>query len=309
MARKPSCTIQSPYTNQEYNMNAEWNGADIALLKEVYYKLTSEGEFCAAQVIARTLFEFTTASGEPWGLYWPGDDSQVDKQAAFDGVVNKLMEIDGLLAGHPEMKSELAVIVVQEASEDAAKLIDEGRSKEALAGLNRCITQFEGIYYCVGWAFYNMGRLEESAEHLRKALEINPANTGNLNLMGQVMSDLGKPAEAEAYLRKAIKIDPEYALGFYDLGVILAKLRTRDTAARRCFCKAIRLDPSLGWAYYSIGCLDALAGKRAKALANLKTALEKGVSDIAYFEQDSDLDSVRNDEAYERLMAEYLFAK
>jgi tetratricopeptide (TPR) repeat protein len=98
-------------------------------------------------------------------------------------------------------------------------------------------------------------------------------------------------------------------LGHYDLGVILAKLRTRDTAARRCFYKAIRLDPSLGWAYYSIACLDALAGKRDKALANLKIALERGGEDWIYIEQDSDLDSVRNDEAYERLMAEYLSAK
>jgi len=286
-------------------MSKEWHRSEIEILKSVYYGLVEDGEFCSAQVIAKTLFEVTADSEEPWGLYWPADGNQVDEQSAFDGVVNKLTEIDGLLAGYPEMKSEFAAIVLQEASEDAAKLINDGRSEEALAGLTRCISEFEGIHYCVAWAYYNVGQLAEAATHLHKALEIDPVNVGTMNLLAQVLSDLGRPAEAEACLRRALRTDPGYALGYYDLGVILAKLRTRDKDARRYFLKAIRLDPSFGWAYYSISCIDALAGKRDKALANLKAALEKGVNDRKYIEQDSDLDSVRGSEAYERLMSEY----
>lgn len=54
---------------------------------------------------------------------------------------------------------------------------------------------------------------------------------------------------------------------------------------------------------------DALAGRMNNALANLKTTLEKGVDNRKYIEQDSDLDSVRGDETYKRLIAEFFQAK
>jgi len=92
------------------------------------------------------------------------------------------------------------------------------------------------------------------------------------------------------YLQKALEIDPKYALGYYDLGVILAKQRTRDGEANRCLKKAIELDPGMGWAYYSTACIDALVEKRDEALKNLERALEKGFDDKKYIDKDTDLD-------------------
>jgi tetratricopeptide (TPR) repeat protein len=290
-------------------MNIEWNGSEITILKSVFYKLMSEGEFGPARVIAQTLFELTADNDVPWGLFWPVQGNRDRAAMTSDGGKSKLQEIEATLANHPEMKYDLIGIALRDAWELGSRLIKDGRPEEALACLNKCISQFEGIHYCAAWALSMMGRLEESAAHLLMAIEIDPANVQNLNMMGQVMNDLGIPAEAEAFLRRAVKIDPNYAMGYYDLGVILAKLRTRDRAARRCFSKAIQLDPNLGWAYYSIACLDALAGRRNKALANLKTALEKGVDDRKHIEQDSDFDSLRGDAIYRRLIAEYFSAK
>jgi len=289
-------------------MNIEWNGSEITILKAVFYNLMSEGEYGPARVIAQTLFELTSDSEEPWGLFYPVQGSR-DGAAMSDGGKIKLKEIEASLADDPELKYELVGIALRDAWELGSRLIEDGRPEEALACLNKCISQFEGIHYCAAWALSMLGRLEESAAHLLMAIEIDPANVQNLNMMGQVMNDIGMPAEAETFLRRALKIDPNYAMGYYDLGVILAKLRTRDRAARRCFSRAIKLDPSLGWAYYSIACLDALAGRRNKALANLKTALEKGVDDRKHIEQDSDLDLIREDATYKTLIAEYFSSK
>ena len=103
----------------------------------------------------------------------------------------------------------------------------------------------------------------------------------------------------------ALEIDPKYALGYYDLGVILAKQKTRDREAKRFFDKAIELDPEMVWAYYSVACLDALAGKKGDALKNLERVLEKGVDDKKHIDKDADLDSIRKDAGFVRLMKKY----
>ena len=290
-------------------MNVDWLGAEVGVLKAVYYKLMGEGQLGPAQAIAQTLFEITEESDVEWGLSClvPGGGARPSTVSSDGGI--DLDEIKARLDKDPDLKYRLSAIALQETATLGSRLIEEGRPEEALACLSKCISQFEGIHYCAAWALSMMGRLEESAAHLLMAIEIDPANVQNLNMMGQVMNDLGIPAEAEAFLRRALKIDPNYAMGYYDLGVILAKLRTRDRAARRCFSKAIQLDPNLGWAYYSIACLDALAGRRNRALANLKTAFEKGVDDWNHIEKDSDLDSVRGDETYKRLIDEYHLVK
>ena len=53
-------------------------------------------------------------------------------------------------------------------------------------------------------------------------------------------------------LRKSVEKDPQYALAYYDLGILLAKFKTRQTEALRCFMTAIKLDPNLAWSYYSV---------------------------------------------------------
>jgi len=81
-----------------------------------------------------------------------------------------------------------------------------------------------------------------------------------LNLLGQSLDDAGHHAEALVSLKKAIKLDPKYGLGYYDLGIILARKKDKQDEAMRCFKKALSLQPddyTAAWALYSIACLHA----------------------------------------------------
>ena len=81
------------------------------------------------------------------------------------------------------------------------------------------------------------------------------------NLLGQTQDALGLVEDAEASLRKSIALDGRYAMGYYDLGVILARRSGRAQEAAQSFEYALTLDPELLWAYYGRACLHALAGQ------------------------------------------------
>jgi len=85
----------------------------------------------------------------------------------------------------------------------------------------------------------------------------------------------------------------------------LAKFKTRQTEALRCFMTAIKLDPTMEWAYYSVACLYALSGNKEQALDYLKQSLEKGFSDKKHIDSDPDMDSLREEKEFRTLMFKY----
>lgn len=137
------------------------------------------------------------------------------------------------------------------------------------------------------------------------ALKISPDDPEYLNLVGQTYAELGKNKIGENYLRKCIKNDAEYALGYYALGVILAKFKKRRAEAVDCFMTAIKLDHDNYWAYYSVACLHALSGDKEMAVNYLKQSFEKGFSDKKHIDSDSDMDSLRKDVEFKKLMTKY----
>lgn len=157
----------------------------------------------------------------------------------------------------------------------------------------------------LGLILFKTKRFEEALKYFLKATEIKPDDAEYLNLLGQTYDQLGDPKIAEKCLKKAIKADQNYAVGYYDLGVVLAKDKERQKEAARCFNLAIELEPDLEWPYYSLACLYNLAGKKLKALEYLKLSLEKGLHNRAYIDADHDLDSLREEPRFKKLMNEY----
>jgi len=63
--------------------------------------------------------------------------------------------------------------------------------------------------------------------------------------------------------------------------------------------------PTDGVVRYNLACSLASSGLRDEALEALRRALETGYDDFEYMEQDSDLDSLRQDPAYRALLREF----
>ena len=57
-------------------------------------------------------------------------------------------------------------------------------------------------------------------------------------------------------------------------------------------------------ALYNLACLQALSGKKSDSVKTLRKAVGAGFKDLEWIEQDGDLQSIRNEEAYRALIAE-----
>jgi tetratricopeptide (TPR) repeat protein len=62
-------------------------------------------------------------------------------------------------------------------------------------------------------------------------------------------------------------------------------------------------DPRVSIAYYNLACAYSLKGDKDEALDALEASIEKGYTDFAHMEKDSDLDNVRSEPRYKSLLA------
>jgi len=150
---------------------------------------------------------------------------------------------------------------------------------------------------------------KEAIACCRAVLKDDPEDVKALNLLGQAYGEAGQPLKAIASLKKALKINPDYTLGYYDLGTLFAK-KGKRAEAMVCLEKYLELQPSedghmTAWAYYSIACLHALEGRTEDALNLFKQSLEEGLRESEHIQADADLDTLRGDPRFIRLMNEY----
>jgi tetratricopeptide (TPR) repeat protein len=106
-----------------------------------------------------------------------------------------------------------------------------------------------------------------------------------------------------AYL-KAVSIDTlNYAswLGLGNSTMMLNDLKK----AEECYLYCSKIYPEASLAWYNLACLNIKFGNKDIALYYFEEALKKGYLDFNYFEKDTDLDGIRNDARYQKLIKKY----
>jgi tetratricopeptide (TPR) repeat protein len=184
-------------------------------------------------------------------------------------------------------------------------LINQGKLEEAEACFRRNLKLLAPTYFNLGLTLFRTKRYPEALENFQRALELEPDDPEYHNLLGQTYDELGQPEEAEQSLRHAIELNKHYAMGYYDLGVILAKRDGRSKEAMKAFEQALKNDPDMMWAYYSIACLYALAQKEDQALEYLEKAFQKGLRDFAHIKKDHDWDGLRTNPKFIGFLKHY----
>ena len=169
----------------------------------------------------------------------------------------------------------------------------------------KILEELSFAYFHLGCLLFQMQRYVEALENFQKAVDLAPEKPEYHNLLGQTYDNLGQTLEAEKSLRHAIEVNPNYAVGYYDLGVILAKREGQKQEALAAFERALKNDPDLAEAYYAIACLHALSIEEGPALEFLERALCKGFRDLAYIERDTDWNGLRTNPKYARLLQKY----
>ncbi|MFH1147949.1 MAG: tetratricopeptide repeat protein [Pseudomonadota bacterium] len=215
------------------------------------------------------------------------------------------MSARAALRDDPEMAFQWSNLGIGATGNLGLALMNQGQMEEAEACFRRNLGLVASDYFNLGLTLFRTQRYTEALENFRRALELEPENPEFHNLLGQTYDALGQPIEAEQSLRRAIEIDENYALGYYDLGVILAKHEGQKQEALASFEQALKIDPNIAEAYYAIACLQALMQKEGPAMAFLKKSLQKGFTDIEYMEKDSDWDGFRKNPKFIRLLEKY----
>ncbi|MBM4307947.1 MAG: tetratricopeptide repeat protein [Deltaproteobacteria bacterium] len=209
----------------------------------------------------------------------------------------------------PEMKEQRTNLGLGAMNNLGFCLANLGRYEEALECFRRNIKLLNSAYFNMGLTLFKMKRYKEALGNFNKALDIKPDDPEYLDMVGQTYMELGRYKLAEKYLRKSIEKDPKYALAYYDLGVLLSRIKSRQAEAHQYLMTAIKLDPNWAWSYYAVACLYALSGDKEQALDYLKQSLEKGFSDKKHIDSDKDLNSLREEKEFNNLMAKYFYGK
>ena len=141
----------------------------------------------------------------------------------------------------------------------SARLIDKGRSAEAMTYLKRALQVRAGLknaHTLLGWIFSERGDHAEALEHFRAALAVDPSDPVLHINLGKALAYQGQWKEATAAFRDALKIDPE----LYEACDLLARV--------------LRLEKQIAESlHYAEKAVVLSKRKNASVLANLAMSL------------------------------------
>jgi tetratricopeptide (TPR) repeat protein len=119
-------------------------------------------------------------------------------------------------------------------------------------------------------------------------------------------------------MAKTSKHDPQFEIEFYeavhrrcpdyiDVVGLLGGLYTRVgriADGLKMDRKLVRLEPENATAHYNLACSLALSKKRPDALRSLRKAVSLGYDDLDWMQQDPDLEILKNDPEFKKLLGQ-----
>lgn len=137
--------------------------------------------------------------------------------------------------------------------------------------------------YLLGAVLLQSGRLEESAEFLKRCLKTFPKHTAAKAMLGPVLSQLGEHDQAIRILRDSARTDSSNPKSHYNLGKACLDAGRFEDAAK-ALAKLLELAPDHPEAINGYATCLAETGKTDEALVYLKDALARGVVSVELHE-------------------------
>lgn len=97
-------------------------------------------------------------------------------------------------------------------------LMSQEKYEEAILCFKKNEKQFAATYYNMGLALFRADRNKEALDYFRRASAIEPDDVEFLNLLGQTCDRLGMYREAEKHLRRSIELEPADFWAHYCMG-------------------------------------------------------------------------------------------
>ncbi|ATU90974.1 adenylate/guanylate cyclase domain-containing protein [Phyllobacterium zundukense] len=232
--------------------------------------------------------------------------------SALHGWHSEEVALDDIL----EMSARALALDPELAEAHAARglaLHSNERRVEAITEFERALELEPDLYeanYFYARLLYTQGEMEASARYFVKAAEIRPDDYVSPILLTSVYRTLGQTTETENWAQRGIEraerallLHPENSSPAHRGALALAHLgereRARDWAAR-----ALAIAPDDIYAFYNIACAYSILGDIEPALDLLERVVTRNTREqMLWFDNDSDLDPLRDHPRFQRMYA------
>ena len=197
-------------------------------------------------------------------------------------------------------------------------------------------------YAAMGMSYFISGKFEEATASSRKAVELDPEDPIAYWTLGRIHFSSGEFDQAYALYQRVIELNPAFLTAYADLkmtceqlgrqegvdfarktlldrlpthllqnpddarahiiyALMLADSNRKDEALREC-AQAIELSPGDPVMLYNCTCFYSRLGELESALDAMRQAIAAGYSNIEWAKQDPDLNLLRDNPAFQRLI-------
>ena len=227
-------------------------------------------------------------------MYWDGSKANLE---GADASSRKALELDPESA-EAHTSRGLALTL-------HGRYQDARQEFEAALRLNPMLYE---AHYFYGRACLTEGKFAEAVSHYRDAGKVRPEDYQAIYLSAAPLVKLGRHQEALEAEQQTLKaadahldLNPDDARAWYFSAGVLMRLGLRDQALERAR-RASMIDPEDPAVLYNVGCVYALGGCAEEALDHLDKAIQNGFGHRDWLENDSDLDSIRDQPRFQALL-------
>jgi serine/threonine protein kinase/Flp pilus assembly protein TadD len=168
----------------------------------------------------------------------------------------------------------------------------------------------EGSWNILGRAYFASGRHEEAAALAQRAIETSGDDYNVYVPYTLALERLGRKKEAEQareqmtkILRQQLERVPEDVRARVLLATMLASQRQDADESIRHLQTAVALRPGDPNTLYNAACTYGILGRKAEALETVKKAFAAGYGNKNWAANDSDLDCIREDPEFKKLVS------
>ena len=155
----------------------------------------------------------------------------------------------------------------------------------------------------LGLSFNRLYCKLDKVELYKLALRVDPDDADAHFGLGDANLHFKDRGSALEEYKKLKELDSELADKLFDLIYKEEEeLEGEDSDKIDSYKQAIRIDPDDALAHYNLACCYSLLGNVNKALESLGRSIDLGFDDIKHIENDSDLNGLRDEAGYKKLI-------